>query len=200
MKAVANAMIEYWWPVVFRGAPAVVFGAAASVWPGITIYAFVYLFVANAIVSGVLSIATAAEQRSGGISFWSFIRRNKSASSGQFIFQSILGVGLGLAVITWPGSPALALIYVIAASAFVAGIFEVVTAIDSRKVIDNEWLLALAGIASIAYGVFAALFPGDGAVSMVWTIGIYAVVFGTLLIFLGFRFHGMNRQLARETA
>src|SRR5205085_1466636 len=66
--------------------------------------------------------------------------------------------------------------------------------------IDNEWMLGLAGLASIVFGVLAVISPGDGAVALVWTIGVYAIVVGTSLIALGFRLHGWGRRLTSATA
>ena len=45
------------------------------------------------------------------------------------------------------------MLYLIAAWAVVTGILEIVTAIDLRKVIENDWLLGLSGLASVVFGV-----------------------------------------------
>jgi uncharacterized membrane protein HdeD (DUF308 family) len=121
-------------------------------------------------------------------------------SPWPFIFRGVLGIGTGFLVAVWPDISATALLYVIAAYAIVIGIFEVFAAIELRKIVDNEWLLATAGVASIAFGVLAAIYPGDGAVAIVWTIGIYAIFFGSLMIALGFRLHGWGRKITSATA
>jgi uncharacterized membrane protein HdeD (DUF308 family) len=36
-------------------------------------------------------------------------------------------------------------------------------------------------------GALFFAFPGDGAVSLVWLIGVYAIIFGALLVILSFR-------------
>jgi uncharacterized membrane protein HdeD (DUF308 family) len=80
------------------------------------------------------------------------------------------------------------------------GIFEIAAAIRLRKHIENEWLLALSGVVSIAFGVLMFLQPGAGALAVVWLIGIFSLVFGILLIALGFRLKGLARRLeARVT-
>jgi uncharacterized membrane protein HdeD (DUF308 family) len=188
VNRIATTITDQWWLVALSGVLTVVFGVLAWAWPGITLTTLVLLFGAYAIVGGVMSLAAAVA------------RRGERAGPWPFVFQGLLGIATGVLVFVWPNISALALIYVIAAWAFITGIVEVVAAIELRKVISNEWLLALAGIASIAFGVIAAIFPGDGALALVWTIGVYAIVFGTLQIALGFRLHGWGRRLTSATA
>jgi uncharacterized membrane protein HdeD (DUF308 family) len=41
-------------------------------------------------------------------------------------------------------------------------------------------------------GAFFFAFPGDGAVSLVWLIGIYAILFGVLLVILSSRVRNLR--------
>jgi uncharacterized membrane protein HdeD (DUF308 family) len=84
----------------------------------------------------------------------------------------------------------------IAIWAVLRGIFEIVAAIRLRKEIKGEWLLALAGALSIAFGLFMIANPGAGAVAVVWWIAAYAVALGVMLVVLGFR----ARSLAHRAA
>jgi uncharacterized membrane protein HdeD (DUF308 family) len=80
------------------------------------------------------------------------------------------------------------LLYVIAVWAIVTGILEIVTAFSARLPLAIEWTLALAGLLSVALGVLLAILPGPGLLGLVWLIGIYAIVFGVLLIVRAFQF------------
>jgi uncharacterized membrane protein HdeD (DUF308 family) len=188
MQGIAKSMTSNWWLLVLQGILAVVFGVTAWVWPDLTVVTLVILFGAYAIAGGVMFLAAAYGAQKVGDSPW------------PFIFRGVLGIGTGVVVAVWPDISALALLYVVAAYAVVIGFFELATAIELRKLINNEWLLAIAGIASIAFGVLVAIYPGDGAVAIVWTIGVYAVFFGILLTALGFRLHGWGRQLTSASA
>lgn len=48
--------------------------------------------------------------------------------------------------------------------------------------------MALAGVLSVLFGVLLAILPGVGLLSLVWLIGIYALVFGVVLIIRAFQF------------
>jgi uncharacterized membrane protein HdeD (DUF308 family) len=94
----------------------------------------------------------------------------------------LVGVGAGLLTFFYPGITALVLLYFIAAWAIVKGVFEIVIAFKLREVIQGEWALILAGALSVAFGVLVFLFPGAGALSIIWIIGAYALAFGVLLV------------------
>lgn len=60
-------------------------------------------------------------------------------------------------------------------------------AIRLRKEIEGEWLLILGGLVSVAFGVLLMAHPAAGAVSVLWLIATYAVIFGILLVLLAFK-------------
>lgn len=88
------------------------------------------------------------------------------------------------------------LLYCIAAWAIVIGLFEIVAAIQLRKAIQNEWLLVLAGIASLRFGILLIIRPGVGVLAVLWIIAAYAIIFGVLLLILGFRLRNWHKQEA----
>ena len=73
-------------------------------------------------------------------------------------------------------------------------------AIRLRKEIDNELWLGLSGLLSVIFGVWAFLFPGEGALALVWLIGIYAIIFGGFFIALAFKLRGMNNNTPTRVA
>jgi uncharacterized membrane protein HdeD (DUF308 family) len=172
---VADLLTHNWWLLALRGLCAVIFGILAFVWPGITLLGLVFMFGAYALVNGILSFVVAARAPKGYPKY------------GSLIFEGILSVLAGVIAFVVPGITALALLALVAAWAIVTGIMEIVVAVRLRKVIRNEWLLILAGLASLAFGVLLLLRPAPGMLVLIWWIGGFALVFGVLLIALAFR-------------
>jgi len=171
-----------WWALLLRGIAAIAFGVLAFVWPGITLAVLVFLWGAYAFFDGVFAIAAGVKSHGESRRWW------------VLLLEGILGVIAGVLAFVIPGITALVLLMLIAAWAIVTGIFEIVAAIQMRKYIKGEWLLILAGIASILFGLLLFLSPGAGALAVVWLIGAYAIVFGVILIALSLRLHGMLRS------
>ena len=164
-----------WGWVVLRGVAAVLFGLLAFALPGITLAVLVLIWGAYAIVDGVLALIAAYRVRDRGRPFWSLL------------IVGLLGIVAGVVTFLWPVMTALLLLMFIAAWAVVMGIFQIIAAIRLRKVIQNEWLLALSGVLSVLFGLLMFWQPGAGALTVIWAVAAYALVFGVLLIWLGFR-------------
>jgi uncharacterized membrane protein HdeD (DUF308 family) len=66
--------------------------------------------------------------------------------------------------------------------------------------VERDWLLVIAGIASIIFGVLLFINPVSGGLAIAWLIGIYALVFGVTMLVFGIRLRGMRGKLATHTA
>lgn len=168
---------ESWWSLVLRGIAAIAFGVLAFIWPHITLAALVFLWGAYALVDGIFAIGAGVRSHGEYSRWW------------VLLIEGILSVIAGILAFVIPGITALVLLILIAAWAIVTGIFEIVAAIQLRKYIRGEWLLALAGVASLVFGILLFVNPFAGALAVIWLIGVYAIVFGVLLIALGLRLH-----------
>lgn len=173
-----HVLARNWWALALRGLFGVLFGLLTLAWPGLTLAALVLLFGAYALVDGVFAII-AAVRAAEAHTRWLWLA-----------IEGLAGVVAGLIAFVRPGLTALVLLYLIAWWAIFTGIFEIGAAIRLRKEIAGEWLLALSGVASVVFGILLLLFPGAGALAVVWLIGVYALVFGILLLVLAFRLRG----------
>src|SRR6059058_4287756 len=170
---------RHWWVPVLRGIAAVLFGIMAFVYPGLTVAVLVLLFGAWVLVGGIFRVIGAIGHR---------------ASDPDWGWQLIIGlVGIIIGLLTFhaPQITALALIIYIPAWAFMIGATEIATAIKLRREIKGEWFLILMGLLSIAFAVLLLWNPLAGAAALIWIIAWYAVIFGVLGIFLGFRLRSL---------
>jgi len=177
------ALARNWWSLVIRGFLGILVGIMTFFWPGITLAALVFLFAAYALVDGVVSLvgavrAVTAHER------W-----------GSLLLEGIVGIAAAVITVLWPAITALSLVFVIAAWAIVTGIAEIAAAVRLRRVISGEWLLMLSGIASVIFGVLIAALPVVGALVIALWFGAYALVFGVILVALGFRLRNWGKTL-----
>jgi uncharacterized membrane protein HdeD (DUF308 family) len=177
-----------WWLIVLRGICALLFGVLAFVWPGITLVALVVLFGAFALANGIFSLMTSVQLPSG------------TSGRGSLGFQGVLSILAGGLTFFYPGLTAVSLLFVIAAWAIITGIAEIVFAVKLRQVLPDEWLLILSGLLSVVFGVLLFAQPGAGALSVVWIIGGYAIVYGVSLLVAAYRLKKFGSEIRAATA
>ena len=159
-----------------------IFGVAALLRPGIALEALILLFGAYVLVDGVFAIVGVFRGTRSGTPRW------------LLLLEGVVSILAGIIAFVFPGLTAVALLYLVAAWAVVTGLAEIATAIRLRQEITGEWALILGGILSVLFGVLLAILPGVGILSLIWLIGIYAVVFGLLLLISAFQVRGRDNQ------
>jgi uncharacterized membrane protein HdeD (DUF308 family) len=184
-----HSLARQWWVLLLNGVSAVLFGILAVCWPGLTLLALLWLFGIFCLVDGASAIGVSFARGDRGM-FW------------PMLLLGVVSIIAGLCALAWPGLTALALVTLIGAWSIVRGLFEIIAAIELRKVIDNELLLGLAGVVSILFGIVLFARPGEGALALVWVIGVFAIARGALLVMLALRFRsiGASHPSARPAA
>jgi uncharacterized membrane protein HdeD (DUF308 family) len=157
----------------------------ALVWKGITLHALVILFGAFVLVDGAMMLAAAITGAPGA-----------EGRRGLLVLQGLLGIAAGIVTFVWPGITALALLYLIAAWAFITGTLQIAAAIRLRRQIDNEWLLGASGVLSVIFALAAVVLPVAGALAITWVIGLYALLYGAFLLGLARRVRQLESGVA----
>jgi len=165
---------------LLRGALAVVFGLIALANPGATAAALVIVFAVWAFVDGALAIGAAVRRGQAGRPW------------GWFAFEAFVSIVAGIVALAYPAITMLALVVVVAIRALFLGVLMVAYAIKGKDM-PSRWLRLVTGIVSIVFGVLLFWRPLVGAMALVWTIGIYAVVFGMMGIVHGVEIFGFRR-------
>ncbi|HEU4563887.1 MAG TPA: HdeD family acid-resistance protein [Gemmatimonadaceae bacterium] len=177
-----DMLARNWGWIALRGVVALIFGLLTLFNPAITLAALVLFFGAYALVDGIFGAVSAVANR------------HEEPHWVALLVGGIAGIIIGVLTFFMPGVTATVLLLFIAAWALVNGIAQIAAAIRLRKMIHGEWLLALAGVLSIAFGVILVMRPAAGALAMVLWIGAYAVVMGIVLILLAFRLRSWGRE------
>lgn len=170
---------------MLRGVVAVLFGILAIAWPGLTVLALALLFGVYTLLDGITSIIMGIGQ--GTDRFY-------------LITIGILGVVAGAISLLWPAITVIVLLVVIAVWAIFTGIAQIAAAIRLRKVIRNEWFLALSGIIALVLGVLLIVQPAEGAIALVIAIATFAIVWGITLVVFGFRLRTLAGTSADQPA
>jgi uncharacterized membrane protein HdeD (DUF308 family) len=182
----ANDLARNWWLLALRGIAGILFGITAFVWPESTLAALVLVFGAYVFVDGIFAVVAGIGMRRHMDRWW------------LIVLEGAAGIILGVLTFLSPDTTTLVLLTFIAAWSIVTGIFEIATAVRLRKLMPNEWLLILSGVVSIIIGGLLIGQPGAGAISIVWLLGAYALLFGILTLMLAFRVRGMRDTIGRQ--
>lgn len=179
-----EALTRNWWVLFVRGLAAILFGIMAFAWPGITLWVLIVLFGVYAIADGLTALYVSLSGRVAGDAWWAML------------LVGLLSLVAGVVAFVWPGITAEILLMLMAVWAIARGIFEIVAAIRLRKVLENEWLLALAGVVSIVFGLMLIARPAAGLLAMIWLIGAFAVLFGIVAIMLSLKLRSLRGRFA----
>src|SRR6516162_1516782 len=170
-----RSLEHIWWLPLLRGVASIAFGILAFLWPGLTLLTLTLLWGAYALTDGAFAL-------------WAtVIGKGETTPRLWLALAGMVSILAGLTAFFWPVMTTLALLMFIASWAIVMGVLQIWGAIELRKEIEGEWLLALNGLLSIAFGAVMFARPGTGALALVWMIGWFAVLAGCLYIALAFR-------------
>lgn len=166
---------EWAW-IAIRGVVAIIFGLMALAWPMATLWALTIMWGAFAFADGAFAFAVGWRLHKKGVRWW------------PYLVFGVIGVLIGIVTILWPAVTAITLVYIIGFWALFGGLSQLVAAIRLRKEIEGEWLLALAGLIGVAFGLLILFRPlTEGIAVITGFVGIYAVMVGVIFLMLAFK-------------
>jgi uncharacterized membrane protein HdeD (DUF308 family) len=176
--ALSSTISGNWWGLAIRGLVAIVLGVLCFVLTGMALVLLVALIVAYLLVDGFFALVFGLRTRS-----W------------MFAIEGAVGVVAGVLALFYPHITLLVLAFIIAAWAIVTGALELWSAFRLRGEIRNGWVLVIAGLASLIFGVLMFVYPGAGLVTIIWLIGAYGIVFGISEVILSLSVRSQQRRL-----
>ncbi|SFD01180.1 Uncharacterized membrane protein HdeD, DUF308 family [Microbulbifer thermotolerans] len=174
-RPILRVLSENWWLLLLRGIAGVTFGVLCFIWPGLSLLTLVLLFGIYVLLDGFFTLIAAVLGRHRAMPLW------------WLVLAGLVSVAAGIFTFIYPQLTALVLVICIGAWALVRGAFEIIGAFLLRREIHNEWLLMAIGLLSMIFGLAILVNPSAGALALVWLIGLYAILFGLPMIWLGLR-------------
>jgi uncharacterized membrane protein HdeD (DUF308 family) len=172
-----------WSALLLRGLIAIGVGLLFWARPGATLGVLVLLFGAWAFIDGIVTCWLAFEDR-------------PQSSWGWMLLDGLLGIAIGLFAFFRPAATAVGLLFLVGIWAVFRGIFEIAVAISLRKELEGEWRLLIAGVLSILFGITVLARPGAGLIAVLWLLGMYAVLYGIMMVMLAFKARSLGNRLA----
>ncbi len=164
-----------WQMLLLRGVFALLFGLMAFAWPGLTLVSLIYIFAFYAIADGIATLSGAWQNR------------KTDNNWGLIFFIGIISLLAGIVTLFYPGLTAVYLMILIGIRALLDGALTVFAAIRLRKEIQGEGWMILGGLISVAFGLWVIFSPGEGALTLIWVIALFAVILGIILILLALK-------------
>lgn len=172
-NALLAAFAQHWWLLRLRGVAAIAFGVLAFHLRDESHLALTYLWGAYSLIDGLLTLWAAVTGKAGAPRAW-------LALVG---FAGVTSAALALVV---PDMVAALLVVFVAAWAIVTGLMQVWGAVELRKVVDADWILALDGAMAIVFGVALLALPRFAGWALVWLLGWFGILLGALYVAIGY--------------
>ncbi len=167
---------QLWGLGIAFGVVSILFGILALFWPEPTVALMISLFGVFVLVWGVVGLITSLASMSTDKFWWL-----------ELIF-SLLAVGLAVYLLRNPVEAALIFVFFFGITFLVRGVIDIIEGLfDGKQKGDRRVLSIVLGVIGILAGIITLSQPVTAGVAIIWIIGLYAVLYGSLLIAFAFR-------------
>lgn len=182
----AAALAPRWWMMATRGALALTFGGAISLWPNPTLPFVVVLFALYAMLDGACAVGAAV----------SVSQRGRRLDAWPVALEGAVSFAIGAAALWSPFMPR-EFVQVVAIWGVITGGLELFTAAALPRERAAHWLMGTSGICSFFLAFLIMLIPLADATAIVYLIASYAIVFGVLTMSAAAWFRDTNGATSR---
>lgn len=175
---VTSVAKQLWGLGIAFGVVSILFGVLALFWPGLTVGLLILLFGVFVLVWGIIGIITSIATISTNKFWWV-----------ELIF-ALLAIGLAVYLLRNPVEAAKIWIFIIGLTFLVRGVVDVLQGLfnsDGDRTGGQRVLGVVLGALGIIAGIIVFTYPLSAGLAVVWIIGLYAVLYGALLIAFSFR-------------
>lgn len=175
-KELSPVAKQLWGLGVALGVVSILFGVLALFWPGLTVSLLILLFGVFVLVWGVVGLIISISSISTDKFWWL-----------ELVF-SLLAVGLAVYLLRNPVAAAEIFVFFIGLTFLVRGVIDVLEGLfDAQRNGGNRVVAIVLGAVGIIAGIITLTYPVSAGLAVVWIIGLYAVLYGSLLVAFSFR-------------
>lgn len=185
--ALQELLERRWWLIALRGLAGVLFGIICFANPALAGVSLILAFAVFSVVDGLFGLFSAFGQaRQGERWVWLAV-------------EAVASIVIGVLMLTMQGFAFAFLFVFITVKALVGGVFLLLAAFKLDAEHGRSFLLS-AGAINLAFGVLLLVAPLLGAKVLIWWIGAWSLLFGALLLALGFKLRGVAKRMAARSA
>lgn len=172
-----------WWLPAIKGILAFILGLLIIIKP-------LDALIGIALLIGVITLA-------GGIALmvYAIANRQRVEDWGWLLAEGLFDVLIGIAILAYPALSVLLLTSLLGVWFIVSGIFQLVYYSRHRRRSEKRQIVLFNGIITLLLGIVIVFNPMGGAIGLTLVIGITAVIYGILLIYIAFRYREMSSKL-----
>jgi uncharacterized membrane protein HdeD (DUF308 family) len=175
------ALARNWWMIGIRGGLALVFGVTLLAWPSIPLPWAVVLFGVYATLDGLWAIG-------------STIRLARRFVVLPLVLEGLASLVFGFMALAWP-FVSREFLHLVTAWGVLTGLLELIAAGSVPREANAHWLWGTAGVFSLFLAILIQLVPDAEVARGASVIGVYAVLFGVVVIAAAYRFRHEHRRI-----
>jgi len=167
------------WSLVLRGVLAIAAGVLFLARPVQALATLVLIFGAWIFVDGVIALVTSVARR----------------RSWHMVMMGLIGIVVGYLILTRPGGAAVVFYTLAAIWAMAHGVSEISVGVSMHRDEPGKTALIAVGIVSFLFGILLLVAPYAGITALGWWIGLYALLYGAMMLFLAYDVRRTTRHL-----
>jgi uncharacterized membrane protein HdeD (DUF308 family) len=171
-----------WWVHLLRGVLLLLFGLTLAYRPQEMVKVILLLIGIIFLISGISTVISAFRMPSKGVGRW-FI-----------MFFGLFIISIGSILFFKPEIAETAIVLLLAAFAFISGIFEIIIASRITGTWKRKIIPAATGIISIIFAICFLVYPHTGLITIAWLFSFYFITAGVLLIITAFVLRKISKK------
>lgn len=171
------------WLTAVRGIASLALGLIALTHPWITVIATLIFLGAFLSVDGICALADSLR-----------LAQHRRLQQ-TLLVKGVLSLLVGMAFFVWPHATLLVMLYSFAVWAVLAGVLEIIAAVELRILMDYHGWLGVIGVISLLFGLLLFVHPYATLTGFVQAAGFYALLCGGLLLILAAKIYSRSRRV-----